>query len=71
MSRSFDGRSPDPDRRWREERQAYLDAVRRAGWPAAVVNALEGLPSEGAFGGALVVGADGTLLAESLHGTDF
>jgi predicted amidohydrolase len=70
MSRCFDGRSPD-ERRWVQiERRAYLRAVRRAGVPAVLVNALEigvDLPS---FGGAMVVGADGSLLAESPHGSD-
>lgn len=70
MSRSFDGGSPDEQRWLQVERGAYLRAVQRAGAPAVIVNALEtgvDLPS---FGGALVVGADGRLLAESPHGSD-
>jgi len=70
MSRSFADRSPDPDRWLHEERQVYLNAVRAVGVQTALVNALEDLPCEGSFGGALIVGADGTLLAESPHGTD-
>ncbi|MEZ0395681.1 MAG: carbon-nitrogen hydrolase family protein [Anaerolineales bacterium] len=70
MSRSFDGRSPDAARWEREERQVYLDGVRQAGVTTLIVNALEPLPEEGAFGGALAVRADGALLGESRHGTD-
>ncbi len=70
MSRSFAGRSPDADRWLAEERQAYLDAVKAVGVRTALVNALEDVESEGSFGGALVVGADGALLAEAPHGTD-
>ncbi len=70
MSRGFDGTSPDSARWEREERQAYLDAVRQLGATTLIVNALEPIPTEGAFGGALAVGADGSLLAESPHGTD-
>jgi len=70
MSRSFDGPSPD-SRRWEEEeRQVYLDAVKRAGVPALIVNALETGASDTSFSGALVVGAGGELLAESPHGAD-
>lgn len=70
MSRGFDGPSPDAARWEREERQAYLDAVRRLGVTTLIVNALEPIPTDGAFGGALAVGVDGSLLAESPHGTD-
>ena len=70
MARSFAGRSPDR-RRWeQEERQVYLDAVAGVGVPAVIVNALEVSEEEPSFGGALVVGANGALLAESPHGTD-
>lgn len=73
MARSFDGRSPDRGRWEREERQVYRIAVRGVGATAALVNALEeSFPGGEApsFGGALVVGARGELLAESPHGTD-
>ncbi len=70
MSRSFADRSPDIDRWLGEERQAYLDAVKAVAVRTVIVNALENVPAEGSFGGALVVGADGVLLAESPHGTD-
>lgn len=70
MSRSFDGRSPDLERWLKEERQAYLEAVRQAGRPTVIVNALENIPADGAFGGALVISAAGKLLAEVPHGTD-
>ena len=70
MSRAFDRRSPDAARWEREERRAYLEAVRAAGVPTAIVNAREVDAAEPAFGGALLVGADGRLLAEAPHGTD-
>ncbi|MCS7248438.1 MAG: carbon-nitrogen hydrolase family protein [Anaerolineales bacterium] len=70
MSRGFADISPDPQRWMNEERQAYLVAVKKVGRTAAIVNALENLPEEGAFGGAMVVSASGELLAESPHGTD-
>lgn len=70
MARSFDNRSPDAERWEREERQAYLDAVRETGITAFLVNALEVREHEPAFGGALIVNANGYLLAESPHGTD-
>jgi predicted amidohydrolase len=52
------------------ERQVYLEAVKKAGRPAVIVNALEDAPSEPAFGNAMVVSANGELLADSPHGTD-
>ncbi len=70
MARSFDQRSPDPDRWMTQERPAYLEAVRAAGVTTLIVNALEVNTDEPSFGGALVVRADGHLLAESPHGTD-
>jgi N-carbamoylputrescine amidase len=70
MARCFDGRSPDQERWEREERSAYLEAVRRTKVSAVVVNALEIGTAEGSFGGAMVIGADGSLLAESPHGSD-
>jgi predicted amidohydrolase len=70
MSRSFAGKSPDTARWDAEERQVYLDAVRAASVTTLIVNALELLPEESTFGGALAVRADGTLLSESPHGTD-
>jgi len=72
MARAFDGRSPDPERWLREERAAYQDAVRNVGVTAAIVNALEepGGGETPSFGGALVVGPHGELLAESPHGWD-
>ncbi len=70
MARAFDHRSPDAARWEREERQAYLDAVHAAGVTTAIVNALEMDEAEPSFGGALVVGSQGDLLAEVPHGTD-
>ncbi|WP_293172475.1 carbon-nitrogen hydrolase family protein [Oceanithermus sp.] len=74
MARAFDGRSPDPERWLREERAAYLDAVRNVGVTTAIVNVLEEPAADESeapsFGGALVVGPGGELLAESPHGTD-
>ncbi len=69
-ARSFDGQSPDLLRWEKEERQVYLDAVREAGVPTAIVNTLESGPAASLFGGALVVNAQGELLAESPHGSD-
>jgi predicted amidohydrolase len=70
MWRSFAGKSPDLERWQAEERQAYLEAVRGAGVTTLIINALEIAPQDASFGGALIVGADGSLLAESPHGTD-
>lgn len=70
MSRCFAGKSPDMKRWQTEERKAYLEAVKAAGVTTLIVNALEIAPEDGSFGGAMVIGADGNLLAESLHGTD-
>lgn len=71
IARSFEGKSPDPERWEREERQVYLDGVEAVGVTTAIVNALEidaeELPD---FGGALLVDGSGRLLAESPHGTD-
>ena len=69
-ARSFDGQSPDRPRWEKEERQVYLDAVRQAGVPVAITNTLETGPEASLFGGALVVDAQGELLAESPHGSD-
>lgn len=70
LARSFAGRSPDPNRWAAEERQAYLEAGRSLRTTVCLVNALEVGVEEPAFGGALAVGADGRLLAESPHGSD-
>ena len=70
MARSFDERSPDVDRWISEERQAYIEAVKAAGVDTLIVNALEMNADNPSFGGAMVVNADGDLLAESPHGTD-
>ena len=72
MARAFEGRSPDPERWLREERAAYLDAVRNVGVTAAIAGALEEPAADEtpSFGGALVAGPGGELLAESPHGTD-
>ncbi len=71
MSRSFDGSPPNVEV-WMtaEERGSYLERVKQLGRPTVIVNALDNMPSDGAFGGAMVVNADGELLAESPHGTD-
>ena len=70
MARSFDGKSPDPERWEREERQVYLDEVKKAGVTTLRVNALEKSSEDASFGGALVVSPGGEILAESPHGTD-
>jgi len=70
MARSFDGPSPDEARWIAGGRQEYLDAVKGAGFITLIVNALEFSDEGAAFGGALVVGPGGELLAESPHGTD-
>jgi hypothetical protein len=41
MARSFDGKSPDLERWLREERQAYVDEVRKVGITTLIVNSLE------------------------------
>lgn len=69
MARCFDGRSPDKKRWEQEERPEYLKAVGRAKALTAIVNLLE-CGENSSFGGAMVVNADGGLLAESPHGTD-
>ena len=69
-ARSFDGQSPDRARWEREERQSYLDAVHHTGVSAAITNTLETSPEDALFGGALLVSAQGELLAESPHGSD-
>ena len=69
-ARSFDGGSPDRLRWEKEERQSYLDAVHHAGIPAVITNTLETSSVDALFGGALVVSAQGELLAESPHGSD-
>jgi len=70
MARGFDGKSPDPERWLKDERQAYLDEVRKIGVTTFLVNLLESGVPEASFGGALVVSPGGELLAESPHGTD-
>ena len=70
MARSFTTKSPDQDRWLTEERSIYLNAVRKTRCQTAIVNAWEPGVEEGAFGGALVVNAEGHLLAETPHGTD-
>lgn len=70
MSRSFNGQSPDLQRWENEEWQVYLEAARRVGVPSVLINALDIGSASGAFGGAMVVRADGTLAAESPHGGD-
>jgi predicted amidohydrolase len=70
MARSFDKRSPDNDRWVSEERQVYIEVVKAVSVTTLIVNGLEintGAPS---FGGAMIINADGELLAESPHGTD-
>jgi predicted amidohydrolase len=71
MARSFEGKSPHLDRWLKEERQAYLEEVKKTGLLTLMVNLLEDakLP-EAAFGGALIVREDGEILAESPHGSD-
>lgn len=71
MSRSFDESPPNVEV-WMtaEERGAYLERVKQVGRPTVIVNALDNMPSDGAFGGAMAVSANGELLAESPHGTD-
>jgi predicted amidohydrolase len=71
MARSFDGKSPDLERWLREERQAYVDEVRKVGITTLIVNSLEDpLLPDASFGGAMIISRDGKVLAESTHGTD-
>ncbi|MGQ9549389.1 MAG: carbon-nitrogen hydrolase family protein [Roseiflexus sp.] len=70
MARSFDNRSPDVDRWISEERQAYLEAVKAIRVTTLIVNSLEINTDAPSFGGAMVINAAGSLLAESPHGTD-
>lgn len=70
MARSFDDLSPDAARWENEERQVYIEAVRSIGVPTIFVNALETGSGAASFGGAMVISAQGELLAESPHGTD-
>lgn len=70
IARSFDGKSPDPERWEREEQQVYLDGVKAVGVTTAIVNALEVDTDDPSFGGALLVDGRGRLLAESPHGSD-
>ncbi len=70
MARSFAGKSPDLERWLNIERQAYMDEVKKVGVTTFLVNSLEDAVSEGSFGGAMVINSDGSLLAESQHGTD-
>lgn len=71
LARSFDRKSPDLERWLKEERQAYVDEVRKVKIAALIVNSLENssLP-EASFGGAMIVSSNGEVLAESMHGTD-
>ncbi|MCS7017420.1 MAG: hypothetical protein NZM42_15055, partial [Gemmatales bacterium] len=71
LARSFDGKSPDLERWQNEERQAYVDEVKKVGVTGLIVNSLEdsSLP-EASFGGAMVVSPNGEVLAETEHGTD-
>lgn len=70
MARSFDQCSPDIDRWISEERPVYLEAVKAAGITTLITNAFEINTDGASFGGAMIVDADGVLLAESPHGTD-
>jgi predicted amidohydrolase len=69
MARSFDGKSPDREHWEQEERQVYLDEVKKAGVTTLLVNALENTLENASFGGALVVSPSGEILAEVPHGT--
>ncbi|MCL4529472.1 MAG: carbon-nitrogen hydrolase family protein [Chloroflexi bacterium] len=69
MSRGFDGQSPDIERWIVKERHVYINAVKNVGCTSFLVNALE-VGENPSFGGAMIVDADGRLLAESHHGTD-
>jgi len=70
MSRGFDARSPDAERWNKEEKRAYVEAAQATGKKVIIVNALESGTDGPAFGGALIIGKQGRLLAESKHGTD-
>ncbi len=70
MARGFDKKSPD-EARWKsEEKSIYLNAIKKIGVTSVIVNALDEDIKEGSFGGAMVIDANGNLLAESSHGTD-
>ncbi len=70
MSRPFSESMPDINHWISRERQMYLEAVRGAGVTTLIVNALEINTDDPSFGGAMIVSADGELLAESPVGTD-
>ena len=71
LARGFDGKSPDLERWLKEERKVYADEVRKVGVMTLIVNSLEDPSlSEASFGGAMIIGANGEVLAESMHGTD-
>ncbi len=70
MSRPFSEEMPGIDHWISWERQVYLEAVRAAAVPTIIVNALEMNTGDPSFGGAMIISADGELLAESPVGTD-
>lgn len=70
MARSFDKCSPDVDRWVSEERRVYIEAVKTVNVTTLIVNGLEVNTDDPSFGGAMIINADGELLAESPHGTD-
>ena len=70
MARAFAGQSPDRNRWETDERAEYLNAVRATGKTALLVNALDEGIEEPSFGGSMVVGGNGELLAEVPHGSD-
>lgn len=71
LARSFDGKSPDLERWLKEERQSYVDEVKKVGVTGLIVNLLENSSEpEASFGGAMIVNPNGKILAESTHGTE-
>jgi predicted amidohydrolase len=71
LARCFAERSPNLQRWLGEERAAYTREVAKLGLLTLMVNLLDDAPGPQAyFGGAMIVGPDGAILAEAPHGTD-
>ncbi len=70
MARCFDGKSPDIERWEREERRAYVEAVRPLAENTIICNAFGDGEGNLDFGSSLWVNREKGLMAESAHGSD-